>query len=166
MRQGEMLKVQFGDIDFRRQLIVLRAQTTKSRKRRTIPISTLRLKAVLEWLRLDAEGDKKSDETLVFSNEAGERIGRFRTAWVTAVLKAHGIAPKWRSYNWTALTPDCQQQFRKINLRWHDLRHDTRHASSSAASRSRRFAICWVTHRSRRPNDMTTRSLKICKPPC
>jgi integrase len=47
MRQGEMLMLQFGDIDFRRQLIVLRAQTTKSRKRRTIPISTLRLKAVL-----------------------------------------------------------------------------------------------------------------------
>jgi integrase len=43
---------------------------------------------------------------------------------LTAVLKAHGIAPKWRSYNWTALTPDCQQQFRKINLHWHDLRHE------------------------------------------
>src|SRR5262245_3846006 len=124
MRQGEMLAMQFGDIDFKRQLITLRAQTTKSRKRRTIPISTLRLKAVLEWLRLDAAGEKKSDDTLVFSNEAGERIGRFRTAWVTAVLKAHGIAPKWRSYNWTALTPDCQQQFRDINLRWHDLRHE------------------------------------------
>ena len=124
MRQGEMLKVQFGDIDFSRQLIVLRAQTTKSRKRRSIPISTLRLRAVLDWLRLDAAGDKKPDDALVFSDEAGEPIGRFRTAWVTAVLKAHGIAPKWRSYNWTALSPECQQQFRKINLHWHDLRHE------------------------------------------
>src|SRR4029079_10488285 len=44
MRQGEMLKLQFGDIDFSRQLIVLRALTTKSRKRRSIPISTLRLR--------------------------------------------------------------------------------------------------------------------------
>ena len=41
MRQGEMLMLRFGDIDFNRQLILLRAQTTKSRKRRTIPISTL-----------------------------------------------------------------------------------------------------------------------------
>jgi integrase len=80
MRQGEMLILQFGDIDFSRQLIVLRAQTTKSRKRRTIAISTLRLKAVLEWLRLDAAGKKKSRDSLVFSNEAGEPIGRFRTA--------------------------------------------------------------------------------------
>jgi integrase len=34
MRQGEMLAMRFSDIDFERQLIVLRAETTKSRKRR------------------------------------------------------------------------------------------------------------------------------------
>jgi integrase len=87
MRQGEMLALRFGDVDWERQLIFLRGETTKSRKTRIVPISTTRLKAVLDWLRLDAEGDKKSDDALVFSDEAGEPIGRFRTAWVTAVLK-------------------------------------------------------------------------------
>ena len=82
MRQGEMLMLQFGDIDFRRQLIALRAQTTKSRKRRTIPISTLRLKAVLEWLRLDADGEKKSDDMLVFSNEAGTVVLCVAETWL------------------------------------------------------------------------------------
>src|SRR5258705_9150041 len=47
-----------------------------------------------------------------------------RTAWVTAVLKAHGVKPEWKSYNWTALTPACQQAFKEINLHWHDLRHE------------------------------------------
>jgi len=45
-------------------------------------------------------------------------------AWVTAVLKAHGVKPEWKSYNWTALTPACQQAFKRINLHWHDLRHE------------------------------------------
>jgi Phage integrase family len=60
---------------------------------------------------------------VVFSDEIGQPIGRFRTAWVTAVLKAHGVQPKWKSYNWTALTPTCQLAFKEINLHWHDLRH-------------------------------------------
>jgi integrase len=124
MRQGEMLALRFGDIDEKRQTIVIRGETTKSRRTRFVPISTMRLKAVLDWLRLDAEGEKKPAEALVFSDETGEPIGRFRTAWVTAVLKAHGIKPEWKSYNWTALTPVCQQEFRRINLHWHDLRHE------------------------------------------
>ena len=89
-----------------------------------MPISTARLRAVLEWLRLEADGEKKPDDALVFSDEAGEPVGRFRTAWVTAVLKAHGIKPEWKAYGWTALTPACQEEFRRINLHWHDLRHE------------------------------------------
>ena len=73
-----------------------------------MPIATTRLRAVLDWRRLDIDGSEKPDEALVFSDEAGEPIGRFRTAWVTAVLKAHGVRPEWKSYNWTALTPACQ----------------------------------------------------------
>jgi integrase len=124
MRQGEMLALRFGDIDWKRQLIVLRGETTKSRKTRAVPIATARLRAVLEWLRLEADDEIKPDDALVFSDEAGEPIGRFRTAWVTAVLKAHEVKPEWKSYNWTALTPACQEAFRRINLRWHDLRHE------------------------------------------
>ena len=123
-RQGEMLALRFGDIDWKRGLITLRGETTKSKKTRTVPIATTRLRAVLDWLRLDADGKEKPDEALVFSDEAGEPIGRFRTAWVTAVLKAHGVTPEWKSYNWTALTPECHAAFRRINLHWHDLRHE------------------------------------------
>jgi len=48
----------------------------------------------------------------------------FRRAWVTAVLKADGIKPAWKAYGWTALTPPCLAEFRRINLHWHDLRHE------------------------------------------
>jgi integrase len=49
MRRGEMLALRFGDIDDRRQLIVLRGETTKSKRTRVVPISTARLKAVVDW---------------------------------------------------------------------------------------------------------------------
>jgi integrase len=124
MRQGEMLAFRFGDIDWNRQVIVLRGETTKSRKTHPVPIATARLRAVLEWLRLEADGQKKPDDALVFSDETGEPVGRFRTAWVTAVLKAHGVKPEWKAYGWTGLTPECAEQFRRINLHWHDMRHE------------------------------------------
>jgi integrase len=123
-RQGEMLALRFSDVDFARGLITLRGETTKNRKTRFVPIATARLRAVLEWLQLEADGERKGADALVFTDELGEPIGRFRTAWVTAVLKAHGITPKWKAYNWTALTPECLEEFRRIDLRWHDLRHE------------------------------------------
>jgi integrase len=124
MRQGEMLALRFKDIDFTRGLITLRGETTKSRRTRLVPIATARLRAVLEWLQLNADGEKKPADAFVFSDESGEPVGRFRTAWLTAVLKAHDVAPVWKSYNWTAVTPECLAGFRRINLRWHDLRHE------------------------------------------
>jgi integrase len=123
MRQGEMLGLRFKDVDLPRGLVTLRGETTKSRRTGVVPIATARLRAVLEWL-LDADSEKKPADALVFSDEVGEPVGRFRTAWITAVLKAHDVAPVWKSYNWTALTAECLAEFRRINLRWHDLRHE------------------------------------------
>jgi integrase len=125
MRRGEMLALRFGDIDWAEQTIMLRGPTTKSGKTTKIPIATLRLKAVLEWLRLDGAGQPKPDDAPVFSNGAGEPIRRFRTAWVSTVLKAHGTKPRWsKGGAWKSLTPECQARFLSINLHWHDTRHE------------------------------------------
>jgi hypothetical protein len=43
---------------------------------------------------------------------------------VVAVLKAHGIDPRWRKGSYKDLSTECQQRFRDINLHWHDLRHE------------------------------------------
>ena len=83
--------------------------------------------AVLEWLRLDAAGGDKTADTPVFSNEVGEATKTVRRAWTLAILKAHGIAPKWRTGTYKDLAAESLQQFQAIDLHWHDLRHE--HAS-------------------------------------
>lgn len=123
-RRGEMLALRFGDIDSKRRVIVLRGETTKSRRTRVVPIGTSRLLAVLEWLQLDSTGGRKSDQVPVFSNEAGEPLRTFKKAWQVAVLKAHGVSPEWRKGSYKDLTPAGQQRLREINLHWHDLRHE------------------------------------------
>jgi integrase len=94
-RRGEMLALRFADLDLDRGLIALRGVTTKSGKTRHVPISTLRLRAVFEWLRIDGEGKEKPAEALIFADEEGKPIVTFRRAWVTTVLKAHGVKTTW-----------------------------------------------------------------------
>ena len=125
MRRGEMLALRFADIDFKRKLIILRGVTTKSKKTRAVPIPTARLEAVLKWLRLDAAGDEKPADTRVFSDETGVPIRNFRKTWVLTVLRAHGVTPHWRRQGgWKHVTRECQMEFQRINLHWHDLRHE------------------------------------------
>ena len=125
LRRSAMLALRFGDIDWQRGLILLRGPTTKSRRTRLVPIGTRRLFAVLAWLRLDAEGKHKPDDALIFSNEVGEPVKNFRTTWVTAVLRAHGVEPQWaRKHSYKGLTEECLYAFQTINLHWHDLRHE------------------------------------------
>ena len=49
---------------------------------------------------------------------------RMRLIWVVAVLKAHGVDPRWRKGSYKDLSAECQQRLRDINLHWHDLRHE------------------------------------------
>lgn len=125
MRSGEMLALRFADIDLERGLITLRGETTKSRKTRLVPISTTRLRDVLTWLRQDVEGEPKPLETRVFSNELGEPYRLFHRQWQSIVLKAHGHTPTWNPrLNYQGLSDESQAVFRRIDLRWHDLRHE------------------------------------------
>lgn len=94
MRRGELLSLRFGDVDFERQVIHVRAENAKSKRARSVPISTIRLKAVLEWLRIDAAGQQKPDGAPVFSNRVGEPVRDFRTAWIMA-RDAAGASNLW-----------------------------------------------------------------------
>src|SRR5262249_13724314 len=116
MRQGEMLALRFAEIDLERKVILLRGSTTKSKKTRTVPISTTRLDAVLRWLRVDAAGEEKPAETRVFSDEIGEPYQFSRNLWMLTVLRAHGVTPHWgKESRWANLTRECQAEFHKIN---------------------------------------------------
>jgi integrase len=143
MRQGEMLALRFSDVDLERGLITLRGETTKSRKTRVVPISTERLRAVIEWLRLDADGDEKAEDVLVFSNDASEPLRLFHRTWVSLVLRAHGLTPAGGTTCGTS----------------------TPHGWSSMACRWPRCATSSATPRSRRPSATTTRRSRTSRSP-
>jgi integrase len=80
---------------------------------------------VLQWLRIDADEEWKSEEAPVFSNEVGEPLSFVHSTWMRTVLKAHGIAITWGAgVDYKGPSKESQAAFRKINLRWHDLRHE------------------------------------------
>jgi integrase len=123
VRRGEMLEIAVKDVNLERGEIVLRGATTKSGKTRTVPIGTVRLRAVVEWFLSDAAGGLKVARAPLVSNEAGEPVGTFRRSWEDANLRAHGYTPQ-RVRKTGALLPPSQQALGQIDLHWHDLRHE------------------------------------------
>jgi hypothetical protein len=90
-----------------------------------LTIATTRLGAVLDCLRLDADGRQKLSTDPVCSNEADESLKYFRSACVMTVLRAHAITPEWKKRNtFRAFTTECLAEYRRIDLRWHDLGHE------------------------------------------
>jgi integrase len=121
-RVGELLSLTWQQVRFDLNEIHLRAEDTKARRKRHLPMSQ-RLSALLEMRRLDPEGQPWPPTAYVFGDEAtGERVKSVKTAWETARLKAHGFKVK-RERN-GRLTPECRQHLRAINLRFHDLRRE------------------------------------------
>lgn len=166
MQQGEMLALRFGDVDLERGLITLRGATTKSRKSRVVSISTERLRAVLEWLRLGADDEPKPDDALVFSNEIGEPLRLFHRTCQTLVLRAHGLPTKWGArLDYGGLSDESQDAFRRATCVGTTSATSTRHRWSSTASRSPRSAICSATRPSRRPSATTTRRSRTSNSP-
>jgi len=54
-------------------------------------------------------------------SKTGECVGSFRSAWETLLLLSHGIEPAARPRGKRRLE---REALRKINLHWHDLRHE------------------------------------------
>ena len=111
--------------------IILRAEHTKDRENRIVPISN-RLRRVLEGRRNGPAGVPFPSSSYVFGNEIGQRVGSVRRAWQTTVLRAHGHKPVWiwkkktgpNDKGSTKLSPESEAAYRAINLHFHDLRHE------------------------------------------
>jgi len=99
-RQGELLSLQWADVDLERREIRLRAEKTKDREDRWIPIS-VRLHGFLELGRHDPAGEELPATAYVFGDALGGRLASVKKAWTTACRKAQ-IA----------------------DLHFHDLRHE------------------------------------------
>jgi hypothetical protein len=49
----------------------------------------------------------------------------FRKSWVLMSFGHTGVTPRWRKQGgWKPLPGECQAAFQRINLHWHDLRHE------------------------------------------
>jgi integrase len=130
-REGELLNLRWSDVSLARGEIMLRAENTKDREDRTIPMSS-RLRQVLEMRRNGLEGKPLPASAYVFGNEIGQRVGSIKRAWQTTVLRAHGHEPVWiwkkkqglNDKGSTKLSPESQAAYRSIGLHFHDLRHE------------------------------------------
>ncbi len=72
-RQGELLSLQWCDVDLDRRELRIQARNAKDREDRHIPIST-RLMAVLEMARHDPAGRAFGRDAYVFGDEVGGRV--------------------------------------------------------------------------------------------
>jgi integrase len=120
-RLGELLQLQWKDVDLARGRLVLKGTSNKTGKSRTIPISQ-RLRSILELIRTNPlTGKNQLPTAYVFGTATGEPIGTYKKAWETALLKAHGITPVWVK---GGLSPECRAHLERIDLTFHDLRHE------------------------------------------
>ena len=163
-RQGELLGLRWVDISLARGEIILRAEHTKDREKRVIPISSL-LREELESRRYDSDGQLLPPMAYVFGDEIGRRIGSIRRAWQTAVLRAHGHQPVWiwkkkggpNDKGSTRLSPESEATYRAIDLRFHDLRHEAGSRLLEPGGRSITCSTCSAMRHFSRPARTSTR---------
>lgn len=111
-----------ADVNLAGREIRIRASNAKDHEHRHIPISA-RLLAVLRMAQHDPSGHPFGNTAFVFGDEVGGRVTSPKKAWETAVLKAHGHAPRWTKGS-NSLAAESQAAYRSIDLRFHDLRHE------------------------------------------
>ncbi len=138
-RRGELLALQWRDVDISRREILIRAEEEGARKTgqgRRLPMSA-RLAAVIEMGRTEMvtfvrsatpSGGPGVDEAAllarcyVFGDQMGRKVASTKRAWNTAVLKAHGHVPQWATQG--KLAPVSRAALEAIDLHFHDLRHE------------------------------------------
>jgi integrase len=114
-RRGEMLLIQNKRVNWETHQIGIPGATTKDKENRRIPFNPDgRLAAILN------RRAKLGPGAYVFGTAAGEYQPELQTAWETLRLLAYGIEPRVTRTGaaWN------REQLRKIDLRWHDLRHE------------------------------------------
>lgn len=114
-RRGEMLLIQNKRVNWDTCQIGIPGATAKDRENRRIPFNPKgRLAPILK--RRSALGS----EAFVFGSTNGEYQPTIQTAWETLKLLAHGLELRAGKdgVEWN------QEQLRRIDLRWHDLRHE------------------------------------------
>ena len=98
MRKGEILSLQWSDVDLENNLITIDATNTKSKKTKKIYINT-KLRAILLELKLKSGG-----EDIVFLGQDSKPIKRLRTAFDNACKRANIKELRFHDLRHTAAT--------------------------------------------------------------
>jgi integrase len=120
-RRGELLTLTWRDVNLDRREMTIRAERTKTRTARVLPISE-RLTAVLKMANTDPAGKEFGPEAHVFGDVTGQQVKDIKKAWETCILKAHGHTPTWTRDN--APSSPSREALRAADLTFHDLRHE------------------------------------------
>ncbi len=114
-RRGEMLLVQNKRVNWDTCQIGIPGSTAKNKENRRVPFNPKgRIAAILE--RRSALGG----DAFVFGSATGAYQPNIQTAWETLRLLANDVDPKpgREGAQWN------REQLERIDLRWHDLRHE------------------------------------------
>lgn len=95
MRQGEVFKLTWSNVNFETKHLTVTGQTAKSGKIRHIPLNSEAFEVLEKWRNQNADGNR-----YVFANRQGEPFDNVKKGWAK-VLKSATIE----------------------DFRWHDLRH-------------------------------------------
>ena len=119
--QGELLSLTWRDVNLDRRELTIRAERTKTKTVRALPISD-RLAGILEMAKTDPAGKEFGPDKFVFGDAVGAQVGDVKRAWECCVLKAHRHKPTYTKTN--ALSPASRAALAAVNLTFHDLRHE------------------------------------------
>jgi integrase len=144
-RVGELLSLQWRDVRELDNVLLLPARKTKAGAARDVPM-TARLGAILDMRRLDPAGRTFGPDDYVFGNELGQRVGSFKRAWQTLVLKAHGYSARWKKGGWTELDAESKARYQSIDLHFHDLRREFASRLREAPGISDHEVRDWLGH--------------------
>jgi integrase len=114
-RRGEMLLIQNKRVNWETCQIGIPGATAKDQENRRIPFNPKgRLAAIVKRRK------KLGPEAYVFGSASGTYQPELQTGWETLRLLAHSVTPRStrKGAAWN------REQLRKIDLRWHDLRHE------------------------------------------
>lgn len=89
-RPGEILSLQWTDVNLERGELTIRASKSKTRTERILPVSA-RLRGLLEMRRCDPAGNEFGPDAYVFGDEAGRQVTSVRSEWERVREKA-GVA--------------------------------------------------------------------------
>ena len=124
MRKGELLALQWRDVDLDAQVVYVRAEERGARKTglaRVVPISK-RWLADLKTITHNPAGEKFGRSEYVYGNAIGEKINSIDKAWTTTILRANKSTPTWNKKK--GLDVRSRARLRSIGLHFHDIRHE------------------------------------------